>query len=863
MSNMREQGIFIASLLVALAWGAEAAESSRKYAPQRRVDILHIKIDVTPDFSARRVTGVTDITFTPLLKPLRELILDACDLEVEAIWSQRDISAWHAEDHQIAVLFSEAIDVQDQVTIHIRYQAQPKQGLYFRTPERGYRPENMHLFTQGESHEARHWFPCYDYPNERFTSEVICRVPADMTVVSNGRLVSEEISDGIKVSHWHQEKPHVCYLIALTAGYFEKISLQHGDIPMGFYVPTTYVDVAANSFAGTADMMDYFEQEIGVPYPWLKYDQIVVEDFVAGGMENTSATILTHRTLFTADSGRLRSSLSLVAHELAHQWFGDYVTCKDWTNLWLNEGFATFYENLYLGHRFGRNRFLYDLYRDARSILRRKTDQLAIYHRTYNSENQQFDYRAYAKGGWVLHMLRSRLGEDLYRRCIRTYLERHALGTVETADLRSVIEELSGQPYDQFFDQWVYYAGFPKLRLRYSWSQTDGLAKVSIKQTPSQDKGAVTFHLPATLRFIVDGVAVDREVVIGESPQDVYVALDAKPEIVRFDPDFTLLAEIDFKKSKPMLYAQLANEQDVIGQFLALQALESHDDQTTIDRIKTQLNQAAFYGTRLAAANALEEVHNDRAYEALVASLEQPDERVRERVLVNLGEFYRDQSRRILLEQVDGESNPVVVTSCIRSLGRYHHPDVDRLLIGSLDRSSFQNRIAEAAVAAMGKRADPSFVAPLQQALTERHAEFTASGLGSALRTLGRLAGQLDEKDAIRDFLVGFVNDPRGRVQAGAIGGLGGLADPQAIAIVETFESTGRRQVDRAARNALEALRKETPIVAQEVIDMRKRVTDLAEANKKLAERLDDLEQRLGAKEEAKEQEEDETVDQD
>lgn len=857
MWNSVNRKFCLVGLLGLLAWSAGAAESSRKYAPQRRVDILHTKIDVTPDFSARRIAGVTEITFTPLLKPLYELVLDACDLEVEAVWSERDIAAWHAEDHQITVNFATAIDPQEQATVHIRYQAEPKQGLYFRTPELGYRPENMHLFTQGESHEARHWFPCYDYPNERFTSEVICRVPADMTVVSNGRLVSEEVSDGLKVSHWHQEKPHVCYLIALTAGYFEKISLRHRDIPMGFYVPTTYAAVAANSFAGTADIMAYFEQEIGVPYPWLKYDQIVVEDFVAGGMENTSATILTHRTLFTADCGRLRSSLSLVAHELAHQWFGDYVTCKDWTNLWLNEGFATFYENLYLGHRFGRDRFHYDLYRDARSILRRKADQLAIYHRTYDSENQQFDYRAYAKGGWVLHMLRSRLGEDLYRRCIRTYLERHALGTVETSDLRSVIEELSGQPYDQFFDQWIYYAGFPKLTLRYSWSQTDGLAKVSIKQAPSQDKGAITFHLPATLRFIVDGVAVDREVVVDAAPQDVYVALDAKPEIVRFDPDFTLLAEVDFKKSKPMLYAQLANGQDVIGQLLALRALESHDDSTTIGHIKTQLNHAAFYGTRMEAANALEEIHNDRAYDALVASLEQPDERVRERVLVNLGEFYRDRSRSILLEQVERESNPVLVTSCIRSLGRYHHPDVDRLLIGSLDRPSFQNRIAQAAVAAMGKRGDPVFVAPLQQALRERHTEFTASGLGSALRTLGRLAGQLDEKSQIRDFLAGFVNDPRGRVQAGAISGLGGLADPQAIAIVETFESTGRRRVDRAARDALEALRKETPIVAQEVVEIRKRVTDLAEENKKLAERLDDLERRLGAKEEKAEEEAD------
>jgi HEAT repeat protein len=184
-------------------------------------------------------------------------------------------------------------------------------------------------------------------------------------------------------------------------------------------------------------------------------------------------------------------------------------------------------------------------------------------------------------------------------------------------------------------------------------------------------------------------------------------------------------------------------------------------------------------------------------------------------------------------------------------------------LIGSLDRSSFQNRIAQAAVAAMGNRGDPVFVTPLLQTLRDRPDEFTASGLGSALRTLGRLAGQLDEKGSIRDFLAGFVNDPRERVQSGAISGLGGLADPQAITIVETFESAGRGRVGRAARQALEALRKQTPIVAQEVVEMRKRVTELAEDNKELTKRLDDLEQRLGAKEEKEEEAEEETSEQD
>src|SRR5256885_2679666 len=291
--------------------------------------------------------------------------------------------------------------------------------------------------------------------------------------------------------------------------------------------------------------MAFFEQEIGVPYPWPKYDQVCVNDFVAGGMENTSCTTLTDNTLFTDATENIRDSEGLVSHEMAHQWFGDLVTCKDWSDIWLNEGFATYYESLYEGHKNGRESMLYELYQSARQITNMPNDTNAIVRRTYDSPREMFGYLAYPKGGWVLHMLRSQLGEDLYRRCIRTYLERHQFDNVVTEDLRAVIEEFSGRSYDQFFDQWVYHAHHPELEVNYGWDEKTKLAKVTVKQTQPISEQVLLFHFPLAVRFKSTTGLADRQVNVSEKEEDFYFALSEAPQIVRLDPDFTLLAKID------------------------------------------------------------------------------------------------------------------------------------------------------------------------------------------------------------------------------------------------------------------------------------------------------------------------------
>jgi aminopeptidase N len=598
--------------------------------------------------------------------------------------------------------------------------------------------------------------------------------------------------------------------------------------------------------------MAFFEREIGVPYPWDKYDQAVVEDFVAGGMENTSLTILADRTLFTEATENIRSSQMLVAHELSHQWFGDYVTCKDWSHLWLNEGFATYYEDLYDGHKNGRDSLLYGLYNTARGIVPRDADAEPIVTRRYEDAGEQFDYRTYGKAGWVLHMLRSQLGDALYRQVVQTYLERHALGVAVTEDLRSIIEELSGRSFDRFFDQWLYHAGCPKLKVSHSWSEEDKLVKISVEQTQAGDDGATVFELPTRVRFWVGARAIDRDITIDSARHDFYFALHAEPNIVRFDPDLTLLAEVTFDKPKDMLYAQLANTSDVVGRLLAVDALKEKKDKKTIGRLKDALNDDPFHGVRTAASTALQEIHTDEAFTALSESMDQSDARVRLQVVRDIGRFYRPEVPGLMERVLADEKNPAIAAAAIRSLGLYHGPQTQRLVRTYLQSTSYREELAGAAVSAIRMLDDALLIDDLMAALRAKEAQCPSRAFASGLNALAHIARDEDDRTPVREFLASYVNHPKRAIQSGAIAALGTLGDPKAIPIVASFANRETHDpLQRGAERALEALREKKQLVPEEVVELRKVVDDLKKETEKLKEEIEDLKKQAEARAEA------------
>jgi aminopeptidase N len=819
-----------------------------KYAPDRNVDILHIIIDVTPDFNEASVAGAATIKFAPIAKPLTDLRLSAFNLLVSSVTSDKKIAGYNVAEKEIVITFEPAIEPGSVSTVTIAYTAHPDDGLSFRTPQLGYKPQDIHLFSQGESHSAPFWYPNYDYPNEHSTSEIICHVPPDMTVLANGKLISEQVDKktGLKTVRWFEDLPHVNYLIALVAGKFDKVESKHKNIPLAFYTTPSNISFAQTSFEDTADIMDFFEKEIGVDYPWNKYYQVTVADFGAGGMENTTLTVLNERTLFTPDFENLRSSTGLVAHEMAHQWFGDYVTCKDWGHVWLNEGFATYYEKLYDGHKNGPDKLLYSLYMSAKQILARQDEERPVVYKAYEDAEKQFNYLTYGKGGWVLHMLRCQLGEDLYRKCIKTYLEKYKFSSAVTEDLLAVIEELSGRSWDRFFDEYARLGRFPELNISYDWSQKDKLAKISIEQTQAPFNGIQLYHFPVKFRFVVDGKNIDKEVNIDSKQQDFYFPLSDKPKIVRFDPDYTVLAKVTFDLPRELLYAQVENTSDCIGRLLAIEQLQKKSDKTTIDKLKFVLNNDPFYGVRNAASSALEEIGTDESFEALADSTKQSDARVHQNVLRDIGSIYRPESQDIILKALAEEKNPDIVASCIRSLSLYHNDKSRTAITAYLDSVSFKDCLANAAIDAIRKLDEPNLAPVLKTTIEKRQGVFAPETMKNALDAIASVARDLDDKTSVREFIAAFVTCKNQKIRESAVSALGTLGDEKSQALVESLASDPPHlRIQRIANEALEKIRKGKKLVPDEVVKLRKIVDEIKDENKKIKKDIEDLNKRL------------------
>jgi aminopeptidase N len=762
-----------------------------------------------PDFQKRTITGSAELRFKPIGRAVSRLDLDAVGLNVSQVkLVGAELAEWHGAEEQLQLSFARPISAGAEVTVKIDYWVQPVHGLYFRTPAQGYLPGDTQLFTQGEAELHRHWFPCYDYPNERFTSEVICHVPAEMQVVSNGHKVAEsKDASGLTVHHWLQDKPHVNYLVALAAGNFHKLEDELNGLPLALLVPPSEKDGAELAFRDTKKIISFFQKEIGVPFAWDKYYQVYCLDFLAGGMENTSCTFEDAGLLFRGDVEELDTLHRLDAHETAHQWFGDLVTCRDWSHLWLNEGFASYYTVLYEEQRSGRDAMLYSLWREAERVLPQSTDPRPIVWRDYADPMEQFDFRNYPKACWMLHMIRSRLGADLYRQSIQAYLQRHANTVATTDDLQDVLEEQSGLSFDQFFDQWAHHGGTPELGVSYSWDAEGKQVKLSFEQKQKVGGEARVFALDVPVRFFGKGEPQDVLVRLKERAQDFYFSLPAAPDWLRIDPDYTVLARIEFAPSMAMLKQQLKG--DLIGRLLAVQELAKKSDGESTALLKTVLNEDAFYAVRSEAAAGLKKQGSDEARVALVGSVNQPSAHARRAVVEALAAFPHEEAQAALWALGQKEKNPRILAAILKSWGaRPGVPEVSAALRAHLKGSSHHEDVAVAAIAALRAQNDASAVPELMEKLRKSEGSFEESGLAAGLRAVGFLARDVEDRSGPREFLAGYLNHARPGLRVAAAEALGALKDTAAIALLEPLTTVLKPWEDGLRPAAEQALQK-------------------------------------------------------
>lgn len=830
----------------------------RKYARDRLVDIEHLKLDVTPDFARRTVAGTSTLTFKPIARPLPKLELDAVDLVIEAVQVAGATLAEHSvTDEKLVLVFNPPIPAGAEASVQIQYRAQPERGLYFRTPEMGYKPGDTQVWSQGEAELHRFWFPCYDYPNERFTSEVICHVPPGMKAISNGVLLSHNRKEGggLETWHWRQNQPHVNYLVALAAGYFHTLENKEGRTPLALHVPPSEAEQAAAAFQDTRRILAFLERETGTPFPWDKYDQVYCLDFLAGGMENTTCTFQAAGLLYRAETETLTNLHWLDAHEATHQWFGDLVTCRDWSHIWLNEGFASYYTALYEGEKHGPDDFLYAMWREAGRVLDRNDNRPMVW-RDYKDPFEQFDYRAYPKGAWVLHMIRSRLGDTLYRTAVKTYLERHRNTVVGTDDLQDVLEDVSGLSFDQFFDQWLYHGGHPELKADYSWDAAAKMAKVTIRQTQKTGTDVRLFKFDLPVRLVVKGEArpLDFKVTVEKEQEDFYFPAPSAPELVRLDPDLTLLAKWDFTPPPDMLKRQL--QADMPARLLAVQTLGRKKDDDSATQLAGVLEKDLFHGVRKEAAKALQRMATPAAREHLLAALQRPDRdaRVREAMVEALASWADPEAQKALFAHAGREQNPEILAVIVKSWGmRPGEADISTELRKLLDGTSYRQAVAAAAISAFKAQGDATAVPLILKKVTNpaQALEFTTGDFAAAMEALAFLAKDLasNEREPVRQFLVNHLSHPKEALRVAAAQALGTLGDTRAIAVLQPLTNVSKPFKDpvrEAAEKSLALLHSTQPR-PQELKEVWKQMQDLQRQARELEGELETLKKKAAA----------------
>jgi aminopeptidase N len=541
----------------------------------KKSDLIHTKLELRPNWSNQTLSGTATITVKPHFYQQNRLELDAKGFDIQSI-TMKNIPLQYDYDKRILnIALGKTFTRKDTLTIEIKYVAKPNdlpingsqaitadKGLYFINADGVEHDKPRQLWTQGETEANSCWFPTIDSPNQKMTQEIFLTVENQMggtpqfISLSNGKLVSsKQNTDGTRTDYWKQNKPASPYLTMIAIGEFKKvIDPNFKDFEVSYYVEPKFEKYAFNIFGRTPEMIRYFEKTLGVKYQWEKYAQIAVRDYVSGAMENTTATI--HGDFVQKDNRQLvdDNDDGVIAHELFHHWFGDLVTCESWANLPLNEAFADYSEYLWASHKYGKNEadlIAYNALNQYFAEAQEKQEPLIRYH--YLDKEDMFDSHSYAKGGRILHLLRTQVGDEAFFESLKLYLTKNAFKNAEIDDLRIAFEQVTGEDLHWFFDQWFMKAGHPELQVSHDF--IDGKIKIKIKQTQDTTYTPI-YHLHLKVAIVADNQRVTHDIVVDKSEQVFEFSAKSAPKMLLLDPENVLVGRIEHQKSKEELIEQ-------------------------------------------------------------------------------------------------------------------------------------------------------------------------------------------------------------------------------------------------------------------------------------------------------------------
>ncbi len=779
--------------------------SKPHYAPDRPFDTRHIRLEAAVDFAKKSLRGKCTISLMAIADGSRDLVFDAVNFKNIQVRTAGRALKFEYTGRQIKIQMPAPVRRGASFDVVISYRVvQPKLGLHFIGPDRGYPNKPTQAWTQGEDEYNRHWFPCHDAPQERTTTEMIVTVPARFTAISNGALLKMRRSGSTRTFHWKHNVPHSPYLVSLAIGEFSEIRDHWGRIPVLYYCPPGREEDAKRAFGKTPKMIDFFSKKLGVPYPYAKYSQVAAADFIYGGMENTSCTTQTALTLHDERAHLDFSSDPLVAHELAHQWFGDLVTCKDWSHAWLNESFATYFEALFREHDLGYDEFMYEMRGNAEAYFDEDKERYRrpLSTKVYKNTNDLFDRHLYEKGSCILHMIRRELGDQDWWKSIHNYLAEHRTRGVETVDLIEAIQKTTGKNMRPFFDQWVFRGGHPDFKIRSWWDARTKKLNLRVLQTQNVNEETPLFSLPVEWAIVVNGKTLRFKETVEKKDQLFSYALPAAPRLVLFDPEHTLLMRVDFAKTEEMWTVQLSEDSHVLGRVDAAHVLGRFGSPSAIQALRQALLKEKFWGVQAEVARALGCTGAASSVEALLDGLRQVQHpKVRRAIYEGLAGFASPKAEAEMRALVGQEKSYFAQGDALRALGRTKNPALLSLFKEFLKQESWNDTLRCAALDAIG-----SLQMAESRTILKDYSRYGhhANVRMTAIRRLGALGR--GGRDEVQTHLMGMLSDKYLLVQLAVIRALGAFADERATDALMKY-TTGDLD-GRLKRTAEEAIRK-------------------------------------------------------
>jgi len=785
-ARLRAGAFWLSAALVVFS-GGSLLRADEPYARTRDYDLQHSRIALRFDVEQKKVLGEVTHSLSILRDGIAKISFDSVGLTIGSVTLNKAPGKFETTADKLIVPLLGAAKAGDKFEVTIRYEGKPTKGMYFILPDKDYPDRPKQIWTQGESEDTRYYLPTYDYPNDRLTTETILTVPASWITVSNGRLISvSDAGKGLKTWTWRESLASSTYLITVVAGEFDEAKDSWRGMPVTYYAPKGRGDRLPINYSRTPAMIDLFSKKLGVDYPWEKYAQVMVDDFVAGGMENSSATTNTSSSLnhpkiaaelYTDEDG-------LISHELGHQWFGDLVTCKDWGDIWLNEGFATFMENVWTEAHYGKDQADYERWEGARQWFAEGNlyDKPIVRHDF--DDSSEFDGNAYTKGGWVLHILRQQLGEDAFYRGLKHYLEVNRGKNVVTGDLAKAIEESSHTNVDQFFSQWLYGAGAPKFDLSYSYDNDKHQVALTVKQSQKVEGRVGIFRVPVDVEITTASGHKLYDITVSKAEQIFTFPSDSAPLMVLFDKGGQILKSAEFHKEKKELLYQLENAAEFADRADAAVALEKiKNDEEVVNALGAALHRDKFWGLRAIAADALGRIGGAAASKQLLESLNSPNEPwVRYRIVNALGNFKDDAAIPAKLNAIaKDDSSYRARAAALQGLGRLKSPGARATLEAAVSSDSPDGYLRNAALRALGPLGDDKTVPLLQQ--------WSAPGrpIDSRTAAIRSLASLEKSNQDITKQIAGYLGESHFPVRMAAIFSLGGRGDSAAVPALEAL----------------------------------------------------------------------------